>query len=241
MSSFSVSFLVAAKDESVSLEKTVDFVMENCDKRDIDKIIIVIPSTAAPECLETIEKLEKRYPENVVRLVQKRPHLGGAIHDAADFAVSTHVMLLSADMSVDLRPLPDMIDKEKQNPGGIVKTSRWLKKGSFFDYPKLLLFANASAQAFLRLLYGAKLTDMTAPVQIMPLELYRKIDWKEQGYAALPELILCPLRLGAEFIEVPAECYQRTEGSSGNSLMQRSTYLKTALRIRFTKPQKLLK
>lgn len=241
MSAFSVTFVVGATSEAEALRTTVDTILSVCAPQDIARVLVVRSRNAAPETVAVSEEMERRYPDKVKGMVQTRPHIGGAIRDGFDTAVSSHILLLPGDLAIDLAAVPVLIEMEKNRPDGIVKTSRWLNGGAFHGYAPLRKCLNACAQMFLRVAYRTNLTDLTNPVQIMPTALYRAIDWKELDFPFLAEMVLCPLRLGASFSEVPAACFARTEGRSNNSVMQTALYLKTALRIRFTPPNRLLK
>ena len=241
MEKFSVTIVVGAANESSALIKTGETILNLCNKEDIEKIIFVKPKNAEPECCRAIESLENKYPDIVMGYEQKRPYVGGAIQDGFDLAESSHILLLPGDLAVDLDAVPKLIEEEKLNPDGIVKVSRWLEKDAFHNYPGLRKVLNRLAQSFLRALYGCSLTDMTNPVQIMSTKLYRSIDWKELNFPFLTEMVLCPLRLGVKIKEIPASGYGNASGNSNNSLIQTALYLKTALRVRFSKRENLLK
>lgn len=241
MNDFSVTFVIGATSESQALKATVEFLMEKCDPAEIARVLIVRSRNAAAETVAVSDEMERRYPGKVFGMVQTRPMVGGAIRDGFDTAVSSHILLLPGDLAIDLNAVPVLMAREKARPDGIVKTSRWLQKDGFHRYPPVRRWMNGCAQLFLRVLYGTRLTDLTNPVQIMPTALYHSIDWRELGFPFLAEMVLCPLRLGTAFAEIPADCYGRQEGKSNNSFSQTAAYLKTALRIRFTRPELLLK
>ena len=237
---FSVSFLIGATDEVESLKTTVKKIIDSCEPGVLDKIVIVKAQFATRECSNTLSELEKAFPDIVLAVEQKREHIGGYIRDGVDNIKSSHFVIYPSDLAIGFESIVPLIEKEKQNPKIIVKTSRWLVSNSFHNYSPVRKFFNRIAQSFLRVLYGSKLTDLTNPAQIMPTDMFRSINWKEIHYTALLELVLCPVRLGVRIIETPTSCYGRTEGKSGNGFWQTAMYLKTALRIRFTKPKKLL-
>ncbi|MBR0414503.1 MAG: hypothetical protein IJI67_05505 [Clostridia bacterium] len=239
---FSITFIIGATSESEAIKKTVYAIFEDCAPEDIGEIIIVKSQKASLECNLAIAQMEKEYPDYVVGLEQTRPFVGGAIQDAGDMVQTSHLMVLPGDLGIGLEAIAVMAEKEKQNPQGIVRVSRWLNKNSFMEgYSPVRKVFNACAQAFLRILFQTKLTDLTHPVQIMPTALYRKIKWKEYNFPFLTEFALTPLRLGASISEVAASCQGRTEGKSSNSVWQTMLYFKTALYIRFTKRENLLK
>ena len=236
----SLTVVVGSNDERESLTATVDAVMETCGE-DIEKMLLVRPAKVSDECRNAIRQLERKYPGKAVDFVQTRPYVGGAIRDGFDTAETSHIMLLPGDMAISLDVIPDLIEGVRQEPETICKISRWLNRNSFHGYSPVKKVFNACGQVFLKILFGAAITDLTCPVQIMPTALYRSIDWRELNFPFLEEMILAPLRLGAKIKEYPAECFERREGRSSNSVRQTALYLKTAIRIRFTPKQKLLK
>lgn len=237
----SVTIIVGATDENEGLRITADYIMDNCNPDDICKILMVNSKKASRECLEAIKQLSEKYPGKVVGMTQTRPFIGGSIRDGFDTAVSSHIMLLPGDLGVSLDCVPRMIEGAKAQPEAIIKTSRWMKKNCFHEYSKTRKIFNRLAQLFLRVLFLSDLTDFTLPVQIMPTDMYKSIDFQELNFPFLIELVVAPLRLGAKITEIPVHCAGRSEGKSKNSFMQTALYLKTALRIRFSPKKKLIK
>ena len=237
----SVTIIIGTTDETDSLIKTVDYIMENCDHNDIGKVLMVKSKTASDNCNKTIAFLEEKYGEKVSGLEQTRPYVGGAIRDGFDAADTSHIMLLPGDLGVSLECIPEMINRVKLKPDVISKTSRWLEKDSFHEYNGVRKIINGLAQVFLRVLYSSDLTDFTSPVQTAPIEAYSQSDWQELNFPFLLEMVLVPLRRGYKFEEFAVGCYGRQQGKSKNSVGQTALYLKTALRIRFTPKKKLTK
>lgn len=236
-----VTIIIGTTDEDKSLRLTVDTIMETCDAADISRILMVRPKNASEGCLSAIKAMEEKYKGIAFGLEQTRPFIGGAIRDGFDAATGSHIMLLPGDMAISLDCVPQMIKMVKEKPDVIAKTSRWLEKDSFYGYNPARKLINRLSQVFLRILYGVKLTDFTSPVQTAPAEVYRKADWQELNFPFMVEMVLLPLRMGVEFSEFPVRCYSRQEGKSKNSVGQTALYLKTALRIRFTKRNKLIR
>ena len=236
----SLTVVVGANDERKAMIETVDAIMAT-NAADIETILLVRPVEVSEECRKAISFLEHKYSRTVIDFIQTRPFIGGAIRDGFDAANTSHIMLLPGDMAISLDAIPKLIEGIKQAPEEIYKISRWLNSDSFHGYSPIKKVFNACGQIFLKVLFGAKLTDMTCPVQVMSTALYQSIDWKELNFPFLEELILVPLKLGVVIKEIPAECFERQEGRSSNSVKQTALYLKTALRVRFSAKEKLLK
>lgn len=242
MSAFrDLTVVVGATNEVEGLKETVNTVLSLCRPEDVGRIRIMRSKNATPACIAACEETVRAYPEKVECVVQTRPFVGGALRDGFDHAKTSHILLLPGDLALELAAVPKLIAEAKRHPDAVVKTSRWMERGSFQGYSPLKKAVNYAAQVFIRVLFCTKVKDLTNPVQIMPTVLYESIDWKELNFPILVEMVLCPLRLGAEIREIPAKCYGRKEGRSNNSVWQTALYLKTVLRIRFSKKSDLLK
>lgn len=235
----SLSVVTTASDETNDLRETVEALLAVGD--DIGEIIIVLPDWATDGCTATVDALTAAHPEKVRKLIQKQKGVGGAALDGFDSATGSHLLYTVADLAINLDTVAPMIGIEKQHPEDIVKTSRFIKGAKFVGYPPVRLAVNAVAQVFLKVLYQSKIRDHTNPMQIMPAEFYRSIEWHERTYPLLEELVLVPLRLRVPFREIPCTCFGRREGVSKNSFLETALYLKTALRTRFVPKRKLFK
>lgn len=240
MKEFSVTVVILTTDESISLVKTVDYINNTCSEK-VDKTIIVLSRYASSECVEAAEYLKNKYGDAVETKVQEEDGIGCAVMYGIKQVKTTHMTFFPADLAIELESLDRMIAVAKKHPDTVVKSSRWLEKGSFVEYDKKRLILNRLAQSFLRILFFTDLTDLTNPVQVIPTVYEQTADWKEKGFCTLIEHTIVPVRLGYKCVEVPAKCLPRIEGKSKNSWLQTALYLKTALRVRFTPKSKLYK
>lgn len=233
--------MMGAVNETDSLRQTVLEVLKLCDHKDLREIIIGYSQKVTPESKAVVDELadlETDVP--IVTFEQKRKGISGLV-DMIDVARGTHCILVASDMALDLGCVAQMIEKAKSDGDLIVSSSRWMKGCKFIDYGTVKKILNFAAQQFLRVLFGAKMTDFTNPCQIAPTELYQAIEWENEGFPILIELVLKPLRLGYKFTEVPTNCYPRKQGKSSNSFKQTAMYFTTALHIRFMKKSDILK
>ena len=236
-----VSIVTGAVTETVSLQKTVDFILGNCNRTDIAEIIIGYPDRATPECLATIKAIENsQLGVPVITFLQKRERLG-FLTEAFDKASGSHIITVDSDMALDLSLIPEMIENAKREPETIFSASRWLGGNKFYGYNKFKRLLNFCAQKFLAVLYSSDLTDFTIPFQIVPTKILQSIEFEETGFAIFIEMVLKPLRIGCRIKELPTDCYERTQGKSNNSFSQLPSYLRTALHVRFMPEENILK
>lgn len=235
-----LSIMMGAVTETDSLIKTVNTLLEVCDKEDLREIIISYADRTTPETKAVINQIKDSQSEvPIVVIKQTRPFMG-CIKDMIDISRGSHCLLVASDMALDLEPVAQLIEKAKREPEKIHSLSRWMKGCKFYGYDKIKWVLNYLAQKFLAVFYMKRLTDFTIPVQIAPAELYKSINFEEMGFPFLLEMVLKPIRLGYEFTEIPTNCYSRKEGKSSNSAKQTSEYLRVALHIRFMPKEHIL-
>lgn len=231
-----VSVILGAVDEAQMIRKTVYAVLETCDSSDIAEFVIMQSQKITSGCLKSINDLKaevKDVPINIY--VESKPCVGMAIRDGIGYAVGSHTALLPSDFGIHPGCLAAMIKESKKHPDRVIKTSRWMRTGSFSDYGKERLAFNRMGNIFLSLLFGTHLSDITSATQLFPSELYKRIKWQEEDFPFLLEMTLKPLRLGVKFSQVPAVCLPRVEGKSKNSTKKTLSYLPTAIKNRFVK------
>ncbi len=236
------SILVAAINETFSLEQTVRIVRETCSPADVIEILLLLsPKKTTPECIKVAEQLVAEsfaIPTSI--LWQSLPFAGGAYRDGFKAAKGSHVVMMSADLETPPERVLEMVETAKAHPTSIVTMSRWIQGGGFTGYSKLKQACNFIFQKIFSILFWTRLSDLTYAYRIFPLELMNQIAWEEIRHPFFLETSLIPLRLGVRFIELPSHWAPRQEAESQNTFFANFAYFKTAFRIRFTPWRKLV-
>lgn len=238
-----VSILLPAMDETYSLEQTVQIICSECDKPDLAEIIIILCDRTTPKCRETAEQLVRQYEHDLKIYIynQKRPFVGCAVQEGLDLATGSHVVMMSSDLETDPHLIAHFIDLAKESPDKIITASRWIKGGGFHNYNKVKLVCNIIFEKIIAIFFGVKLSDLTFGYRCFPTGLMQSIAWEESKHPFFLETALKPLRLGVEFVEVPAKWEARTEGESQNSFFANFKYFRTAWHVRFMPNTEILR
>ncbi len=238
-----VTILLPAMDETYSLKKTVDVIVETCNREDLAEFIILLCDRTSSDTRKVAENLVKKYSEEYSIYIhdQKLPFVGGAIREGIDLAKGSHVVMMSTDLETDPNIIKEFIALSKKNPDRIITASRWIKGGGFKKYNKVKLVCNLIFERLIGLFYFVGLSDLTYAYRIFPCDVMKSIKWQELKHPFFLETALKPLRLGVKFIEIPARWEARTEGVSQNSFMANFKYFKTAWNNRFLKKEDILK
>jgi glycosyltransferase involved in cell wall biosynthesis len=227
----SVSIVMPVMDETVSLRETVAIVLNESLPEDIHEIICVVSAFTKPESIEVCKELEAAYPQLVWTRQQEKPHLGGALQDAFEWATGSHIMLMASDLETDPHAAQALIEEARQG-WDIVATTRWKEGGGFHGYNSVKLMANWFFQKGVGLLYRTNLTDLTFGYRIWRTEALRGHRWEELRHPFLLECLLRPLLRGASSKEIAVKWEARKEGESHNAFWRNFLYFRIALKLR---------
>jgi glycosyltransferase involved in cell wall biosynthesis len=233
-----VSVVMPVMDETVSLRRTVQIVMDENPHEDIHEIICVVSRFTAAKSLEICRELEAAYPGVVWMRQQNRPHLGGAVQDAFEWAAGTHILLMASDLETDPHAVKTLIATAREG-WDIVAATRWTKRGGFDGYNPVKLVANWAFQRTIGILYRTQLTDLTYAFRIWRAEVLRGHAWEELRHPFLLECLLRPLLMDATATEIPGRWVARTEGESRSPFWRTFLYFRIALKLWFRGRNKL--
>jgi glycosyltransferase involved in cell wall biosynthesis len=238
-SPYSVSIILPVINETFSLRKTVEIIIQS-NAEDLAEILIVFAKRTTQDALREIELLTQQYPALIRTHEQQMPYIGGAMREAFDRCLGSHVIMMASDLETDPQLVEKLISISKKNPKAIVTVSRWIQGGGFNLYSPIKLVANWIFQKIFSLLFWTKLTDMTYAYRILPSYLVKEIQWEELRHPFLFETIIKPLRLGVIVFEIPGQWSARLEGDSQNTFMRNFDYFRVGLRVRLMQKSKIL-
>ena len=155
-----LSVVIPARDEEGCIASTVEHLHLELALRGVPHEIIAVDDGSQDGTWKILQQTAAKFPE--LRPVQNPgPHgFGRAIVRGLDTMSGDAVVIFMADESDDCR---DVVRYwEKLNEGyDCVFGSRFMKGGGTIDYPRIKLFLNRTANAFVRLLFGHGLNDTT--------------------------------------------------------------------------------
>ncbi len=236
----SVSVILPLINETHSLKRVVETVLQHSE-RDILEFIIVVCHKTTPESLQACDELKARLGDRFILKYQKLPYLGGAIREGFEAAKGSHTVVMFSDGESDPETVKDLIAESRRFPEAIVSASRWIQGGKFEGYDPLKIYYNLAAQRFFAWLYGSPLTDLTFGFRIFPTQLIDSIRWQEIKHPFVFESILKPMRLGVPIIEIPTVWRARNEGMSQIVLLSYLRYFWIGFKYRFYPKEKMVK
>lgn len=233
-----ISVILPVMNETEALKTTVEIINDVAAEH-IHEILIVVSDRTIPKSLQVAQQLQADVSIPIHIHLQQLPRLGGALQEAFAKASGSHVLLMASDLETDPRLIPSFIKKAQRDRWDIVASSRWLNGGGFDGYGRINQALNYVFQKACRIAFPVPLTDLTFAYRLYRRDVLLNIAWEELGHPFLLECLLKPLRLGATATEVPCAWRARQEGESANSFGQKFSYLKTAVKIRFMKHDRI--
>ncbi len=224
------TILLPVVTETDSLRKTYDILKKECDS-DIEEYLLVVCDKTQKESLAICRKLVKASGQKAKIFRQKRPFLGGAMRDAIEVAVGSHVVMMASDLETDPHLVKEFIRHAKAKPHAIFTATRWRERNAFVGYDPVKKILNYAFQNLFAFLYRTNLTDMTYGFRIFPVQLLQAIEWEELRHPFLFETVLKPLKVGAEIVEIPTTWTARNEGESQNTFWRNFEYFRIGLRV----------
>ncbi len=234
----SVTILIAATNETISLRETVNGIRSCCNSNDIEKIIVVVKSTNCPSYTEGCKMVEESVDDKLEVYVQKSPDIirGGFI-EGLQLVKSSHFIIMGSDMEMDPRNVEKFIERAKMHPKRIICASKWHKESLVEGYGIMHELGSRAMNNAVALLYNVKVKDIFSMYQIYPTSVCHKMNFNDESRVFF-EYTLKPLRLGVEYEEIPTVYRKRSEGKSNINIWSLLSlaviFCANALRIRFT-------
>lgn len=208
----------------------------------LPRLRILIADDNSPDGTGRIaEDLTDKYGRDRLRVVHRagKEGLGRAYVDGMSRSVAAgaeYVVQMDSDLSHGPEYLPQMLGTLLSAGADVVIGSRYVAGGSVgAEWPWYRKALSGFANAYVRLLLGLKIRDVTAGYKIWrasALDAIRLPAVRSNGYSFQVEMNYRAVRGGLRIVEVPIHFTDRTEGQSKMSLkiQLESAFLPSKLR-----------
>ena len=191
-----LSVLIPVHNEERTLTALLDAV-EACPE--VYELVIVDDGStdATPKILAS---REFQTPTQLIRHPQNRGK-GGAIRTAIAAATGDVAVIQDADLEYDPRDFWKLLEPFGQRGVEIVYGTRSFSSHSAYSF--WFVMGNKAVTLFNNVLCNAYLSDLETCYKLMPLELWRSLDLRCNGFDIEPEITAKLLRAGHRIVEVP--------------------------------------
>ena len=155
-----LSVVIPARDEEGCIASTVEHLHIELRLQNVPHEIVVVDDGSTDRTWEILQKVRERVP-TLRPTKNSAPHgFGRAIVRGFDESTGDAVVIMMADESDDCRDVGRYWQKLNEGYDAVFG-SRFMRGGGVIDYPRVKLFLNRLANAFLKVLFRIKLNDTT--------------------------------------------------------------------------------
>ncbi len=196
-----ISVIIPVYNEAKTIKEITRRVM---DTNIVDEIIIVDDFSID----DTAKILKTLFLKGVkVCFHDKNQGKGAAIRTGLENATGDIIIFQDADLEYDPKDYLELVKPIKEGIADAVYGSRFLRRKTLFHCKKFFYITHFIGNKFLnfivRLLYGAKLTDMETCYKVIKKEILDSMDISARGFEIEPEITAKLLRKGVKIYEVP--------------------------------------
>jgi dolichol-phosphate mannosyltransferase len=211
-----VSVVIAAYDEAENAEELT---------RRLDAVLRSLPG-CAPELIfvvegrdgtrEILEKLGAEIPSLRILYAEDPSGLGSAFRRgfAAVSPGSDYVVTMDADLNHQPEEIPRLLSAARDRGADILVGSRFVEGGRADGTPVWKLFLSGTLNVIMRIVFGLRVRDKTSGFRIYRAEAIRRIEFRNDNFAFLPEILIRANTLGMAIAEEPIHFIYRTQGVS---------------------------
>ena len=225
-----LSIVVPVYNEAATLAAAVQRILDVPYPCDVEVVVVDDGS------IDGTDRVVAELPETVVR--HQHPvnrGKGAAVRTGVGIATGDYVIICDADLEYAPTDIPALLQPVLAGEAQVVFGTRTF--GSHTAYSFWYVVGNWAVTMVANVLFNAWLSDLETCFKLMPLELYRQLDLRQEGFGVEPEITAKLLRRGIRPFEVPIT-YRARSREEGKKLTWQdgAQALWILARIRFAGP-----
>lgn len=197
------------------------------------EIVYVVEGTDGTR--EALESLADEVPGLRVFHRERPSGLGAAFRRgfAEVSPEADYVVTMDADLNHQPEELPRLVEAAVRRDLDILVGSRFVRGGRIEGTPAWKRVLSGTMNVVMRWLWGLPVRDKTSGYRIYRAALLRRLEYRIDDFAFLPELLILAHRLGKSLGEEPIRFVYRVRGTSKMAITRTIRSYVTLLRSRF--------
>jgi glycosyltransferase involved in cell wall biosynthesis len=171
--------------------------------------IVIVNDNSQDRTAEVTRRLAQREPR--VKLVDRQPPngVGRALRDGYAAASGRYILTMDSDFAQIVPELRDLFDVVAAGREGAIG-SRFSHESMLINYPFFKILCNRVFHVLVNLLLPARVRDISNNLKLYRADIIKRLDLRENHFAANVETGLKPLLAGYDIREVPISWINRT-------------------------------
>ena len=207
-------------------EKTLDQSLKKVFETNIDKEIIIINDGSTDQSEELLKEIEKKFknknlPFSIkkLKIVHKIKNIGkgSSVRSGVDISTGDIVIIQDADLELDPKEYPKLLEPFEKYNADIVFGSRFLKADTKRVVPTLRYLANKFLTSLSNILSGIYITDEASCYKLFKREIIQSFDLRSKRFGIEPELVAKSAKKDYVIFEVPIS-YNPRNRSNGKKI-----------------------
>ena len=210
-----LSIIMPAHNEEATIEAAIDRILST--EMPVDSELVVVDDGSRDRTRELVVSRDWGGRVRVVAHEVNRGK-GAAMRTGVAEARGRYLAFMDADLEYDPEDIAKMYPYLQEDHTDAVFGTRMWQAHSAYSY--WYVVGNRIINTTANILYNAWLSDVCAGVKLMPVELFRSLDLRENGFAIEAEMTARLLRRKARIFEVPI-VYQARTREEGKKIFAR--------------------
>ena len=225
-----LSVIVPFFNEEQFLEQSVDRLLNN----DIYSAIYLIDNNSTDNSYEIAKNLSNKHVKIELFKTDKNKGKGAALAFSKNLLNTSHIVIHDADLEYYPEDIIEMFELAKQNEKSLILGSRFIGVKKRENIYLRTFIANKVMSLFFSLVNFYKVSDVATCYKLMPVEFFKNVELKENGFSIEIELLSKFLKYNRSVLEVPIS-YEGRSYAEGKKIktVDGFQYLFNTIKYRF--------
>jgi glycosyltransferase involved in cell wall biosynthesis len=222
-----LSVLIPVHNEERTLERVLDAVEARPEVHEL----VIVDDGSTDGTSEILANRSFARAAQVIRHPVNRGK-GSAVRTAIAAATGDVAVIQDADLEYDPSDYPALLEPFERRGVDVVYGTRSFSSHSAYSF--WFVMGNKLVNLWNNVLFNSYLSDLETGYKVMPLELWRSLELRSNGFEIEPEITAKLLRRGIRIYEVPISYVARTREEGKKLTWQdgvRAIWTLTRLRV----------